>query len=441
MGERVWRSLRARTTAGATLVVAVVLIAGAVLFSEVLSASVLGAAERAAQTRADELTARGEASSLSDVADLDDDIAHLDDEVAQIVDGEGDVVVSSEDAEGTTLPFADGWRIVQLDDEPMLVVSEDLDDDRHLVVGVPVEDDLETLSTVRTLLLLAVPLVLLVVGATIWSVVGRALRPVARMRAEVDDITAERLDRRVPVPDSGDEIAGLAITMNGMLDRLDESASAQRRFVSDASHELRSPLATIRQHAELAQAHPEVTSVSELAGVVHDEGLRLQGLVDALLLLARLDEAEDRVRESVDLDDIALAEASRLRSAGLSVDGSGIGAARVTGDPRLFGQLVRNLADNAARHARSRVAITLAARGEQVVLTVEDDGEGIPRSERDRVFERFVRLDEARARDAGGSGLGLAIVRGITVAADGSITVDESRWEGARFTATFPAGS
>jgi signal transduction histidine kinase len=200
-------------------------------------------------------------------------------------------------------------------------------------------------------------------------------------------------------------------------------------------------LATIRQHVELAQAHPDVTSVEELAGIVHAEGMRLQGLVDALLLLAGLDEGAAITHEFVDLDDIALVEVSRLRAAGIVVDGSGVGPAQVSGDRRLLGQLVRNLTDNAARHAHSRVAIGVVDRDGSAVLTVEDDGDGVPADQRDRIFERFVRLDEARSRDAGGSGLGLPIVHAIAEAFGGRVAVDASRWGGARFTVTLPTAS
>lgn len=394
----------------------------------------LAASTRVGETRAEELAAQIE-------ADGPDAVREIDDEIVQVLSRDGAIVTASEDAPTGVLPFADTAQTIRIDDEPVLVVSEDFEDGRTVLVGVPVEDNGETIGTVVVLLTVAVPLLILVVAATTWVMIGRALSPVARIRAQVEQITADRLDRRVPVPASGDEIAALAVTMNGMLHRLDAAAQAQRRFVSDASHELRSPLATIRQHAELAQAHPEVTSAVELANVVHDEGLRLQGLVDALLLLARLDEGGTVSHERVDLDDLALAEASRLRGSGVTVDGSGIGAARVAGDPRLLGQLVRNLADNAARHARGRVAIGVADGDARAVFTVEDDGEGVPADERDRIFERFVRLDEARSRDAGGSGLGLAIVRSIVDASGGRVTVDSSRWGGARFTVTLPSAS
>ncbi|KNY04850.1 sensor histidine kinase [Microbacterium sp. GCS4] len=436
MGSRGWRSVRGRTTLGATAVVAVALLVGAFTFYGILGASLRSNAERAAEQRAEELADRLDGPGGRE-------IGMLDDEIVQVIDRSGAVRAASEEAQderGTSpLPFGDDPRTVTIDDKPMLVVSEDLKGDETLVLAVPLDDDDDALQTVALLLAVAVPLLLVLVAITTWLVVGRALRPVTRIREEVDGITAERLHRRVEVPASADEIAALATTMNGMLDRLDAAATAQRRFVSDASHELRSPLATIRQHAELAQAHPATTSIGELAEVVSDEGLRLQGIVESLLLLARLDEGATSLTESVDLDDVALSEVRRLRARGLDVDGSGIQAARVHADPRLMGQLLRNLADNAARHSVGRIAIGVTESAGTVSVTVEDDGHGVPPAERERIFERFVRLDEARSRDAGGSGLGLAIARGIAGASGGSVTIDDSRWGGARFVVRLPS--
>lgn len=430
--------MRGRTTLGATVVVAVALLIGAFSFYGALSASIHGSTERAAEQRLEELTERAGGPGGKDIDALDD-------EILQIIGADGSVRAASEDAReklgSTPLPVDDDPQTTTVDGETVLVVSEDIERDQTLVLAVSMEDDAETLATVATLLAIALPLLLLLVAVTTWSVVGRALRPVELIREEVDGITAERLHQRVPVPETADEIAALATTMNGMLDRLDAAATAQRRFVSDASHELRSPLATIRQHAELAQAHPDVTSIGELAEVVSEEGLRLQGIVESLLLLARLDEGASTHDEAVDLDDIALGEVRRLRAAGIDVDGSGIHAARVHGDPRLLGQLVRNLADNAVRHSRGRVAIGVTPSDGCVFVTIEDDGTGVPAEERERIFERFVRLDEARSRDAGGSGLGLAIARGIAASGHGTLTVDDSRWGGARFVLTLPLGA
>lgn len=433
VASRLWRSVRGKATLGAMAIVSAALIVGAFAFTGVLNSNLLDASTRAGESRAEELASRVDSEGP-------DVIRGLEDEIAQLVDRGGAVIAASEDAPLAPLPTGDASPVT-VDDEPVIVVTEDVDDSRSVRVAVPIEDVGEAVATVVRLLLIAVPLLVLLVGATTWVVVGRALTPVNRIRSEVESITADRLDRRVPVPSSSDEIAALATTMNGMLARLDASAQAQRQFVSDASHELRSPLSTIRQHVELAQAHPDVTSVEELASIVHEEGLRLQGLVDALLLLAQIDEGAAIAHEPVDLDDLALVEASRLRTSGIVVDASGIGPARVYGDRRLLGQLVRNLADNAARHAHGHVAIGVADQDGQAVLTVEDDGDGIPADQRERIFERFVRLDEARSRDAGGSGLGLPIVRAIAGAVGGRVAVDSSRWNGARFTVTFPSAS
>lgn len=440
------RSLRTRITAAATLIVGIVMVLASLSFSAVLGAEIRGATTRTAETRAGEIAVRVDEFGVDAVDDLDDDIV-------QVVDGAGAVVASSDDAREGALPADRDGETVVYDGERVLVVVADVDDggresdddddepsaDARVVLAVSVEDDDATLATAGWLLTASTLLVAVVVAAVTWWVVGRALRPVERIRREVDEITGDRLDRRVVEPSSGDEIAALAGTMNRMLDRLDASATAQRRFVSDASHELRSPLATMRQHAELARAHPEATTLDDLAEVVTEEGLRMQDLVEGLLVLARLDEQAPSQRGVVDLDDLALAEVSRLRAAGVSVDGSAITAVQVTGDEHLLGRIARNLADNAARHAASRIAVGVARDGANAVLTVDDDGSGIPASERERVFERFVRLDEGRARDAGGSGLGLAIVAGVVRASRGTVTVGESPLGGARFTVRLPA--
>ncbi|WP_396599354.1 ATP-binding protein [Frigoribacterium sp. R86507] len=294
----------------------------------------------------------------------------------------------------------------------------------------------------------AIPVALLVLGVTTWLVVGRALRPVESMRREVDTVTAQSLSHRLPDPGGSDEIARLARTLNGMLDRLDSSATAQRRFVGDASHELKTPLATIRQHAEVALLHPGSIDGAALAGTVLGEEARLTALVQGLLVLARADEGALGVtRRPVDLDDLVVAESARLRGVApsdgrgpLSVDATAVGPARVDGDEGLLGQVVHNLVANAARHADTRVAVALDERDGRAVLTVDDDGTGVAEADRERVFERFVRLDEARARDSGGSGLGLAIVREIVRVHGGSVSITTSPLGGARFVVDLPAG-
>jgi len=329
------------------------------------------------------------------------------------------------------------------------VAAVDPDGDDWRVAAARSLDEAQAAAAASLVTLgVAVPVAVLVLGATTWVVVGRALRPVDALRREADGIDAARLDRRLADPGGSDEIARLARTLNGMLDRLDASARTQRRFVGDASHELRSPLAVIRQHAEVALLHPDRVDGAALAGTVLGEEARLTALVQGLLVLARADEGALGVqRVPVDLDDLVGAEARRLRAVGaVRVDASGVGPARVTGDAGLLGQVVRNLVDNAARHADGVVALGVVEHPggggvpARVELTVDDDGSGVAHEDRERVFERFVRLDDARDRDAGGSGLGLAIVRELVGAHGGRVAVGRSPLGGARFTVTLPAG-
>jgi signal transduction histidine kinase len=312
---------------------------------------------------------------------------------------------------------------------------------RLIIVGRSTEQRNETRAETAEVLAVAVPLVVLVLGLILWFSIGRALRPVEAMRDEADTITAAHLRRRLAVPGGEDEIPRLARTLNEMLDRIDEGHRLQRQFVSDASHELRSPLTVIRQSAEIALAYPDRADIATLAEDVLAESDRLEHLVTALLLLARL-EGDAGADEVVDVDDVVLGEVTRVRqrdgAGDVTIDAHGVGAARTRGSAVLLGQVVRNLLDNACRHASTTVTVSLRQDDGTVVLEVADDGSGIELADRDRVFERFVRLDEARARDAGGSGLGLAIVRKIVDASDGSVEIAETPMLGARFTVRLP---
>ncbi len=210
--------------------------------------------------------------------------------------------------------------------------------------------------------------------------------------------------------------------------------------VADTSHELRSPIASMRQHAEVVLAHPERASAAELAETVLAESLRLASMVDDLLLLARADERTLALEHHpVDLDDLVL-EAARVlrRDSRLEIDATGVSGGRVRGDADGLRRVVANLAENAARHARSRVALSVTEDGERVRMRVDDDGPGIAPGDRERVFERFVRLDEARARDAGGSGLGLAIVAELVAAHGGTAVIGDSPLGGAQVEVLLP---
>jgi len=332
--------------------------------------------------------------------------------------------------------------VTPLDDDEFVAVAEGAqtsDGPRIVLVARALVDVLDTTTVITRLLIIGLPLLVAVVALTTWFAVGRALAPVEAIRREVDAISAAQLHRRVPQPKADDEIGRLAATMNRMLERLESARNSQRRFVSDASHELRSPITVIRQHAEVALAHPDRVTAAELAEVVLAEQQRMQRLVEDLLLLARADEHVPLAREAVDLDDLAFEEGHRLRSTtSKHVDTSGVSAVRVQGDADALRRVIRNVGENAARHASSRVDITLVERRNGVVLTIDDDGPGIPESERARVLHRFVRLDEARSRDEGGSGLGLSIVDEVVRAHGGSVLIEESPLGGARIQIALP---
>ncbi|HEY8524899.1 MAG TPA: HAMP domain-containing sensor histidine kinase [Acidimicrobiales bacterium] len=323
--------------------------------------------------------------------------------------------------------------------------------------GAPVEQVARSLDALRDALVAGLPAVVVVVAVVAWLLVGRALRPVEAIRAEVDEITATTMHRRVPEPATADEIGRLARTMNAMLARLDRATTRQRQFVSDASHELRSPVAAIRTALEVArrQRDPDWPAVADAALT---EETRLEALLDDLLLLAAHDEHAGRrpAGPPVDLAAIAAAEAERPRrvpvevAAGPANGGGpahGAGPLLVPGPADGLTRVVSNLLDNAARHAHSAVRVGVEADveagcpGPAVRLTVDDDGPGIPPADRDRVFERFTRLDHARARGDGddGSGLGLAVVRAIVTAHGGAVRVEDAPLGGARFVVTLPA--
>jgi len=307
-----------------------------------------------------------------------------------------------------------------------------------VLAAQPVDFLHRAVDTVLVMVLFGVPVLVVLVGGATYLFAGRALRPVEAMRTRVAGMTDRDLSGRVPVPPARDEVGRLAETMNQLLGRLEGAQATQRRFVADASHELRSPLATIASGLELLDgsvAEADRSTVHTLRG----EAGRLDRLVDGLLLLARSDERGLQPnREDVDLDEIVEAERGRPSDVGGVAPEVRADPVRVSGDRAQLVRAVRNLVDNARRHADSRVQVTLTAVGPHALIEVADDGPGVPAADRDRIFERFVRLDESRARSDGGAGLGLAIVREIVAVHGGSVEVDDSALGGALFRMRLP---
>lgn len=321
------------------------------------------------------------------------------------------------------------------------VATEATADGRRVIVGRATETIDDDLQAARNLLLGGLPVVLVLAGGLVWVAVGRALRPVDRLRGDVEAIVATGAGQRVGPPGTADEIDRLASTMNDMLERLDDQAEARRRFVSDASHELKSPVANVRALVESAGDELGPGEWGELRTTLVGESLRLQLLVDDLLFLARGDEGRlEPARAHVHLDDIVFDEAERLAPVtSVVVDASGVGPADVVGDAGLLARLVRNLVENAARHAAGRVTLLLTTADGRARLVVADDGPGVPEEERDRVFERFARVESGRARSAGGTGLGLAIVAQIAADHGGTVAIGTADDGGASFVVDLPA--
>jgi signal transduction histidine kinase len=370
------RRLRVRVTAAATVIVGAALVLAAIAIVFWVGRSMTNSVREAAQARTAQVANRISTGNDAPVP------ADPQEETVQVLgpgDSLGPVTIEGDYVtESTDVVLPSGER-------------------GTIVVARGIDDVQDAQRAVAHALWIAIPVLLLLLATVTWLITGRTLRPVR------------------------------------------EASERQRRFVADAAHELRSPVASIRQHAEVASVHPETTDVLELAATVGAEGARLQALVDDLLLLARLDEGRGAFNDEIDLDDVVLAEAERLRAATTDdVRTRDVHAGRVRGDARSLERLVRNLGDNAARHA-STVAFGLAAHDGHVTLTVDDDGPGIPAEERDRVFERFVRLDEGRGRVDGGSGLGLAIAREVARAHGGDVMLGESPLGGLRAEVRLPA--
>jgi len=433
--------VRVRVTLAATVAALLVALVGAGVFVTTLRSTLTTQLQTSGQQQVEEVQAQlDQGQTPAQVV-----VTGKNDIVIQVVDHTGRVVASDHPYVTTPLLSGPGTsrkvKVEGLEDPYVVVARVATKGGLLIVVGRSAEQVEKATQTSSLLLAFSVPAALALLALAVWVSLGRALRPVESMRRQAATITSAHLHQRLAVPEGDDEIPRLAATLNEMLDRIDGANRLQRQFVSDASHELRSPLASLRQLAEIARDYPDRVPPGALARDVLLEEQRMEELVTALLILARVDDRPQSGRgaDAVDLDDLVLEEVRRLRhDDGPRVDVSAVSAGQVAGDRVLLGQVVANLLSNALRHARSEVRVTLQEQEGQVVLSVEDDGNGIPEQERARVFERFVRLDEARTRDGGGSGLGLAIVRKVVEDLHGAVDVLPAPIGGARFVVTLP---
>ncbi|MGG5258697.1 sensor histidine kinase [Phycicoccus avicenniae] len=425
------RTLRARTTLLATAVSAVVLAALAVLLLATLEARLTEGGDSVSRLRARELLEAVAAGGVPRVLDQPDD-----ESVSQVLDRHGIVLSSSDNIAGrpglvaplsAAAPLAvrtvDGPDDRETENYRLWVGARDTPDGPvTVVVGRSTESVREAGATLRDTLVVTLPVALALLAAATWFVAGRALRRVDAVTRAVDAVTEVGAGRRVPESGVEDEVGRLARTMNTMLARLDDSSARQRAFVADASHDLQSPVTALRARLEVALAHPAAVGTTELAEDVLGSVGEMESLVGALVELARGERMTPVRREPLDLDALVLEEASRC-SAGnrVTIDTRAVSAAPVLGDARDLRRLVRNLLDNAVRHASGRVAVRLHLEGGSAVLEVSDDGPGVPSALRAQIFDRFTRGDPTRVRDPAHPhyGLGLAIAAAVAERHDG----------------------
>ena len=438
------RSIRFRITAIATLAVAGVLIVGGAALVLLQRNSLIASLDETLSRRADDIVA------LLEIGALPAELAGGTEEFAQLVGGDGEVVASTPNLNGNPpllfeVPSGSGdvfhtVTVPQVDDDLFRVISRQIPGTGVLHIGTTYDVVAESAAALVTALAWIIPLLVVALGAIVWWLVGGTLRPVENIRLEVAEIGATDLGRRVPRPGTDDEIDRLAATMNEMLARLESSIGRQQRFVADASHELRSPLTRIRSELEVELANPSGTTNRPVLESLLEEVIGLQHMVEDLLFLARTDSGHTpKVFRGLDLDDLVLKEARRIQShQRVEVDLAAVSGAHVVGDAGQLTRAIRNILDNAERHAMSRISLSLGESAEVAILVVGDDGPGISDEDAERVFERFTRLDEARGAGTGGSGLGLAISREIVERHQGSLTLLASNGVGARFEMRLP---
>ena len=426
------RGLRARVTLIAALGLLVALVVGDLLLLNTLRVSLTRSVDDTARSGATEVAALINADRLPDPVPVAAGTVTI-----QVLGPSGRIVNVSADADrlvpmvppAQAAALANGDSAIEVHGAPfdmpsLLRIAVVRADGGELVIAaVPYSSAADSLQVVGHALIFGTPVLFIVFTGAMWLAVGSTLRPIDRIRRGAARVTGTGVPADLPVPEARDEVRSLALTLNDMLSRLSSAQQRQRSLVSDTAHELRSPLASIRTQLEVALDHPAGQDWASTARDVLADTLRLSRLTEDLLLLARLDEQADhgdagRHGEPLDLGELAWAVVARYGDSpvpvtmapALEIDSG----TQVAGNRDRLDRMLVNLIDNAIRYAKSSVTVSVGQSGSWVELAVTDDGPGIPEPDRERAFDRFARLDDARTRgddDAGGAGLGLAIVR------------------------------
>lgn len=438
------RSLRVRLTVLTIAAVTLALALAGVLLVWRLRAGLVSGLDSSVEQRSQDVAAEALNGQLSAVRSTGSDSAI----VVQVLDSHGRVISSSANVAGNPPLFnvSDARSTVHTVDTvsggesgsyrlASVTIQTSTGAVTVFAAGSLAEIDAST-EQLTAALLLGSPIAVLLLAGLAWALVGRALRHVETMRQAVSALSPEVIHRRIADDRAPTELRRLAETFDDLLDRVEHSVAQQRGLIADAAHELRTPVAAMLVRLESRRAG-EVLPVHDVARLNADAA-RLAGLVEGLLSLARLDAGARMRHDEVDLDDLVVRASRDIASP--RVDLRSVAAARVIGDGAALERVVRNLLNNAARHAESVIKVESTDDGRVVTLVVADDGPGIAPEDRERVFERFVRLDEARDRDSGGAGLGLAIAHDIVTRHQGTARFEDSEM-GARCVVRLPSAA
>jgi len=439
--------VRTRMVVSACAIVAITLAFGGALLVYSQRTSLIDGITTNAELRADDIAATLAKETLpSQLA-----VPREDESLIQILDQSGAVVASSSNIEGESALFVMtvpevGFihfttHNVAVADNSFRIVARQVNSPTGvftIYVGYSLESVDQSVRSLTALLLIGLPLLVFVVGLITWLTTTRALKPIETMRRDVEAMTADKLNERVTVPVPNDEVRRLALTMNDLIDRIEQAQRLQNQFVENASHELRSPLASLRAQLEVLRPNASETENSTTREHLLSETVRLQLLIDDLLDAAQISRSRNIPKGIVDLDDVIFDVVQRIRvTTRHTINLSNVSAGQVRADRRQMERLVTNLVDNAVRHCVSAVSLGLTEIDSHVVLTVADDGLGIPQADRQRIFDRFERIDDGRSRREGGFGLGLAMVASIARIHDATVAVADNN-PGAKFVVMFP---